>query len=60
MSLHLYDKAMADFKKMFAPECNCRVTLDDKHVCACHEELSGTKFPVDPYGCENPVSGDEE
>jgi hypothetical protein len=70
MSLHLYDKAMADFNRLFRKQeaengiCSepgdcfvCDADREPSPVVSIFDEIP---MPRDPYGCENPVSGDAE
>lgn len=70
MSMPLYDAAMrafnAEFRKQEAENGICSEP-GDCFVCDEDREPSprvslgdDTPMPRDPYGCENPVSGDEE
>jgi hypothetical protein len=66
MSLHLYDKAMADFNRMFRKQEAENGICSDDDVCEEDREppvLVGMFDPIpmprDPYGCENPVSQED-
>lgn len=67
MTIDLYDKVRRDFDAMFRKQEAENGICSDEDVCAEDREppvLLGMFDPIpmprNPYGCENPVSEDEE
>jgi hypothetical protein len=70
MTIDLYDKVRRDFDAMFRKQeaengifrepGDCFVAEEDLEPLTTVDLCSAIPKTPDPYGCENPVSGDEE